>query len=55
MYLGEIVRRVLVRMAENAALFGGLVPEKLLVPFSLRYKCCCFSHSLYCKFVYFYF
>ncbi|KAL3840224.1 hypothetical protein ACJIZ3_024815 [Penstemon smallii] len=36
MYLGEIVRRVLVRMAEDARLFGDSVPEKLLMPFSLR-------------------
>ncbi|XP_022884724.1 hexokinase-2, chloroplastic [Olea europaea var. sylvestris] len=36
MYLGEIVRRVLLRMAEAAHLFGHSVPEKLLMPFSLR-------------------
>lgn len=36
MYLGEIVRRVLHRMAEEAGLFGDPVPEKLQIPFSLR-------------------
>lgn len=38
MYLGEIVRRVLHRMAEDTRLFGISVPEKLKTPFSLRYK-----------------
>lgn len=37
MYLGEIVRRVLCRMAEEAALFGDTVPPKLDTPFILRY------------------
>ncbi|KAG9449807.1 hypothetical protein H6P81_009772 [Aristolochia fimbriata] len=36
MYLGEIVRRVLYRMAEEAAFFGDTVPPKLQVPFVLR-------------------
>ncbi|KAL0351767.1 UNVERIFIED_CONTAM: Hexokinase-2, chloroplastic [Sesamum calycinum] len=36
MYLGEIVRRVLLKMAEDAKLFGDCVPEKLRMPFSLR-------------------
>eukprot|EP01018_Ginkgo_biloba_P002149 Gb_15682 [translate_table: standard] len=36
MYLGEIVRRVLLRMAEEAALFGDSVPSKVTVPFKLR-------------------
>lgn len=36
MYLGEIVRRVLCKLAEEAALFGNTIPDKLLVPFSLR-------------------
>ncbi|KAG0621311.1 hypothetical protein M758_3G010400 [Ceratodon purpureus] len=36
MYLGEIVRRVLLRMAREAALFGDQgVPSKMTVPFSL--------------------
>ncbi|KAK8551259.1 hypothetical protein V6N12_039907 [Hibiscus sabdariffa] len=35
MYLGEIVRRVLCRMAEEAAFFGGTVPPKLKEPFVL--------------------
>lgn len=37
MYLGEIVRRLLVKMAEEAALFGETVPPKLKIPFILRY------------------
>ncbi|XP_077209850.1 hexokinase-1-like [Tasmannia lanceolata] len=36
MYLGEIVRRVLCRMAEDAAFFGDTVPPKLKIPFILR-------------------
>lgn len=40
MYLGEIVRRVLCRMAEEAALFGDVVPPKLKKPFILRYRFC---------------
>ncbi|KAF3450683.1 hypothetical protein FNV43_RR06772 [Rhamnella rubrinervis] len=36
MYLGEIVRRVLCRIAEEAFLFGDTVPPKLKVPFILR-------------------
>lgn len=39
MYLGEIVRRVLCKMAEEALIFGDTVPSKLKVPFILRYKC----------------
>ncbi|KAK3023772.1 hypothetical protein RJ639_043388 [Escallonia herrerae] len=35
MYLGEIVRRVLVKMDEAGALFGECVPEKLSTPFVL--------------------
>ncbi|KAE8696422.1 Hexokinase-1 [Hibiscus syriacus] len=35
MYLGEIVRRVLCRMAQEAAFFGDTVPPKLKVPFAL--------------------
>ncbi|KAK2989615.1 hypothetical protein RJ640_027389 [Escallonia rubra] len=38
MYLGEIVRRVLCRMAEEAAFFGDTVPPKLKIPFVLRYS-----------------
>ncbi|XP_065866308.1 hexokinase-2-like isoform X2 [Euphorbia lathyris] len=37
MYLGEIVRRVLLKMAEEAAFFSETVPSKLRVPFILRY------------------
>ncbi|XP_057439887.1 hexokinase-1-like [Lotus japonicus] len=36
MYLGEIVRRVLLRMAQQAEFFGDIVPTKLKVPFILR-------------------
>ncbi|XP_074563849.1 hexokinase-2-like [Curcuma longa] len=36
MYLGEIVRRVLLRLAVEAALFGDSVPPQLEVPFVLR-------------------
>lgn len=36
MYLGEIVRRVLVKMGEADALFGESVLEKLSTPFLLR-------------------
>ncbi|KAK1553701.1 hypothetical protein Q3G72_002317 [Acer saccharum] len=36
MYLGEIVRRVLLKMAEAGGLFGKSVPKKLTMPFILR-------------------
>ncbi|XP_048321569.2 hexokinase-1 [Ziziphus jujuba] len=36
MYLGDIVRRVLYKMAEEAAFFGDTVPPKLKIPFILR-------------------
>ncbi|XP_010249484.1 PREDICTED: hexokinase-1 [Nelumbo nucifera] len=36
MYLGDIVRRVLLSMAEEAAFFGDTVPPQLKVPFILR-------------------
>ncbi|CAH9066494.1 unnamed protein product [Cuscuta epithymum] len=36
MYLGEILRRVLLKLAEEAAFFGIDVPLKLKVPFVLR-------------------
>ncbi|CAB4288362.1 unnamed protein product [Prunus armeniaca] len=36
MYLGDIVRRVLCKMAEEASFFGDVVPPKLKVPFILR-------------------
>ncbi|KAF5748537.1 hexokinase [Tripterygium wilfordii] len=36
MYLGEIVRRVLHKMAEEASFFGDVVPPKLQIPFVLR-------------------
>ncbi|KAJ0971417.1 hypothetical protein J5N97_019376 [Dioscorea zingiberensis] len=36
MYLGDILRRVLLKLAEEAALFGDVVPPKLKEPFILR-------------------
>lgn len=36
MYLGDIVRRVLCRMAEEASFFGDTIPPKLQIPFILR-------------------
>ncbi|KAJ7963082.1 Phosphotransferase [Quillaja saponaria] len=36
MYLGEIVRRVLCKLAEEASFFGDTIPPKLKVPFILR-------------------
>ncbi|KAF8034309.1 hypothetical protein BT93_C0567 [Corymbia citriodora subsp. variegata] len=36
MYLGEIVRIVLLRMAEELLIFGDIVPSKLKIPFILR-------------------
>ncbi|KAF8377702.1 hypothetical protein HHK36_031086 [Tetracentron sinense] len=36
MYLGEIVRRVLLKMAKETALFGESVPPKLKMPYVLR-------------------
>lgn len=36
MYLGDIVRRVLCKMAEEADFFGDTVPPKLRIPFILR-------------------
>lgn len=37
MYLGEIVRRVLVKMAQAGELFADSITDKLLTPFALRY------------------
>jgi len=37
MYMGEIVRRVLLKMAQVTGLFGPEVPERLTKPFSLLY------------------
>ncbi|KAJ6288256.1 hypothetical protein OIU76_024282 [Salix suchowensis] len=36
MYLGEIVRRVLLKMAQETALFGDVVPPELATPYHLR-------------------
>ena len=38
MYLGEIVRRVLLKMAKETAFFGETVPVKLTTPYLLRYE-----------------
>ncbi|KAJ0867416.1 putative hexokinase, ATPase, nucleotide binding domain-containing protein [Helianthus annuus] len=35
-YLGEVVRRVLLKMAKETALFGETVPDKLKTPYILR-------------------
>jgi hexokinase len=37
MYLGEIVRRILLKLAHEASLFGDVVPPKLEKIFVLRY------------------
>ncbi|KAJ9537543.1 hypothetical protein OSB04_030276 [Centaurea solstitialis] len=36
MYLGELLRRVLYRLADEAALFGDTIPPKLRTPYILR-------------------
>ncbi|XP_073063829.1 probable hexokinase-like 2 protein [Primulina eburnea] len=36
MYLGEVVRRVLLKMARETALFGDCVPPKLAIPYLLK-------------------
>ena len=36
MYLGEIVRRVLLRIAEEDALFRDTIPPNMALPFKLR-------------------
>uniref|UniRef100_A0A0E0L4Y3 Phosphotransferase n=1 Tax=Oryza punctata TaxID=4537 RepID=A0A0E0L4Y3_ORYPU len=45
MYLGEIVRRVLLKMAEEASLFGDEVPPKLKIPFIIRTPYMSMMHS----------
>lgn len=45
MYIGEIARRVLLKMAEEGALFGKSVPEKLSTPFALRTPDLCAMHQ----------
>lgn len=37
MYMGEIVRRVLLKMAQDASLFADNVPPKLEIPYIMRY------------------
>lgn len=46
MYLGEVLRRVLYRMADEAALFGDIIPPKLKTPFVLRYVFFKFVNSM---------
>jgi len=47
MYLGDIVRRVLLKMAEEVDFFGDTVPPKLRIPFVLRYfNLSIFTHYL---------
>ncbi|KAL2322891.1 hypothetical protein Fmac_027270 [Flemingia macrophylla] len=36
MYLGEVVRHILLKLAEETALFGSSVPPKLMTPYLLR-------------------
>ena len=43
MYLGEIVRRVLLHMCQTSDLFGQAVPAKLETPLALKYS---ISHYL---------
>ncbi|KAH9301108.1 hypothetical protein KI387_012691, partial [Taxus chinensis] len=45
MYLGEIVRRILLRIAEEAALFGDCIPSKLAIPFQLSTPHISIMHS----------
>nr|VDD29076.1 unnamed protein product [Brassica oleracea] len=45
MYLGEILRRVLLKMAEEAAFFGDSIPPKLKVPFIIRTPTMSAMHS----------
>lgn len=40
-YLGEIVRRILQRLAEDAALFGDIVPPRLCQHYVLGYVHMC--------------
>jgi hexokinase len=44
MYLGEIVRRILLKLAHDASLFGDVVPPKLEQPFILRYAFLSYGH-----------
>ena len=44
MYLGEIVRRILLKLAHDASLFGDVVPSKLEQPFVLRYAFLIYFH-----------
>lgn len=45
MYLGEIVRRILLKLAHDASLFGDVVPSKLEQPFVLRYAFLIYCHQ----------
>lgn len=48
MYLGEIVRRILLKLAHDASLFGDVVPSKLEQPFILRYAFLSYACLLRC-------
>ncbi|CAL0309175.1 unnamed protein product [Lupinus luteus] len=46
MYLGDIVRRALLKMAEEANFFGDTVPPKLAIPFILKaYEMAAMNHD----------
>ncbi|XP_078439797.1 hexokinase 3 [Wolffia australiana] len=45
MYLGEIARRILLKMSEDNALFGDSIPEKLTSPFVLSTPSLCAMHQ----------
>lgn len=46
MNLGEIVVRILLKIAEDTTLFGEAVPPKLKMPFVLRYAVFCHDITL---------
>lgn len=46
MYLGEVVRRVLLKLAVEAEFFGDTVPSKLEKPFILRYNVVSNNHMV---------
>jgi len=51
MYLGEIVRRILLKLAHDASLFGDVVPSKLEQPFVLRYAFLIYCHRAVCAYL----
>lgn len=44
MYLGDIVRRMLLKLAREASLFSGEVPQQLMTPFVLGYIFHCWQN-----------